>query len=116
MSPTQQNVIQSTVWPVYTILGRVHGVPGVWVVLERLWVNDFVRELAPHDEGISNDVPLALGSKEEQKFSQVVNETGDLHPFRLSVSPNGFRGLQQMFDLRNSRLGKEYMRSESRPR
>jgi len=106
MPPTQQNVVQSTVWLVHTILGRVHGVSRVWVVLERLWVNDLVRKLAPHDEGVADDVPLTLRPKEEQEFSQVVNESGDLHPLRLSVSPNGFRGLQQMLDLRNGRLGK----------
>lgn len=65
MSPTQQNVIQSTVGLVHAVLGRIDGVFRIWIVLERLWVNDLVRELASHDESISDDVPLALGSKEE---------------------------------------------------
>lgn len=106
MAPTQQNVAQPTIWPVDAVIGRIHGVPRVWVVLERVWVNDLFRELAPNDESISDDVPLSLRSKEEQKFSQVVNESGDLHPLRFPVSPNGFRGLQQVFDLRDGRLGK----------
>ena len=94
MTPTQQNVVQSTVWLVNTILGRVHGIPRVWVVLERVWVNDLVRELAPDDKSISDHVPLALRSKEEQKFSQVVNQSGYLHPFRFAVASHGLGGLQ----------------------
>ena len=113
MTPTQQNVIQSTVWLVHTILGGVHGIPRVWVVLERLWVDDLIRKLAPHDESVPDDVPLTLGPKEEQEFSQVVNESGDLHPLRLSVSPDGFRGLQQMLDLRNGRLGRKAQRDQN---
>ena len=105
MSPTQQNVVQSTVGLVDTVLGRVDGVLRVWVVLERLRIYDFIRNLASHDERISNDIPLTLGSKKEQKFSQVVDESGYLHPFRFAVSPNGLGGLQQMFDLRDGRLG-----------
>jgi len=105
MSPTQQNIVQSAVWLVHTVLGRVHGVLGVRVVLERVWINDLVRKLAPHDESVPNDVPLALGSKEEEKFSQVVHESGDLHPFRLPILSNGLRGLQQVLDLRDGRLG-----------
>jgi hypothetical protein len=104
MSPTQQDVVQSTVWPVDPVLGRVHGVLQVWIVLERLRVNDLVRELAADDESVANDVPLALGSKEEQEFSQVVNEPCDLHPFGLSVPSDGLRSLQQVLDLRNGRL------------
>lgn len=107
MSPTQQDIVQPTVRPVHSILGRVHRVLGVWVVLERLRVNDLVRELAPHDESVSNDVPLALGSKEEQEFSQIVNEPGNLHPFGLSILPNGLRSLQQVLNLRNGRLKKQ---------
>ena len=42
MPPTQQNVVQSTVRFVHTILGRVHGILRVWVVFERLGINDFL--------------------------------------------------------------------------
>jgi hypothetical protein len=94
MSPTQHHVVQSTVRLVNTVLGRINGVLRVWVVLERVGVNDLTRKPATHDESISNDVPLALGSKEEQKFSQIVYQPGNLHPFRFSVSPNGLGGLQ----------------------
>lgn len=65
MSPTQQNVIQSTVRLVNAVLGRVDGVPRVWVVLERLRINNLIRKLAPDDESVSDDIPLTLGSKEE---------------------------------------------------
>ena len=68
--PTQQNVVRSIVWLVRAILTRVHGVLRVWVVLERLLENYPFRKLAPHDERVADDVPLSLGPKEEQEFSQ----------------------------------------------
>ena len=63
-----------------------------------------MREIWEFDECVSDNVPLALRAKEEQEFSQVVNESGNLHPLRLSVSSDGLRGLQQVFNLRNGRL------------
>jgi hypothetical protein len=99
MSPTQHNVGQPAVRLVHPAVGRVHGVSRVWVVLERLRINNLFRKLASHDERIPDDVPLTLGAKEEQKFSQIVDEAGYLHPLRLSVSSNGLGSLQQMFDL-----------------
>jgi hypothetical protein len=106
VSPTQKNVVQSTVRLVHAVLGRVHGIPRVRVILERLRVYDLVRKLAPYHERVSDDIPLALGPKEEQELSQIVDEPSDLHPFGLSVSSDSFCGLQQMFDLRNGRLNK----------
>lgn len=94
VSPTEHNVDQSTVRFVNTVLGRIDRVLRVWVVLERFRVNDLIRELAAHDESVSDDVPLTLGSKKEQKFSEVVHEPGYLHPFRFAVSADGLGGLQ----------------------
>ena len=93
MSPTQQDIVQPTVWFVNPIFGRVHRVLQVRVVCERVRINDLIRKLAPHDESVSDDVPLALRAEEEQEFPKVVNEPGDLHPFGLSVSPDGLCGL-----------------------
>ena len=104
VSPAKQDIVQPTVGLVHSVLGRVHRVLRIRVVLERVWINDLIRELAPNDECISDDVPLALRAKEEQEFSQVVNESSNLHPLRLSVSSDGLRGLQQVFNLRNGRL------------
>ena len=106
MPPTQQNVVQATLRLVHTVLGRVHRVLRVSIVLECLRINDTLRKLAANDESISHDVPLTLRSEKEQQFSQIVDESGYLHPLRFAVSPNGFGGLQQMFDLRDGRLGK----------
>ena len=117
MSPAQQDIVQPTVGLVNPVLGGVHRVPRVRVVPERVWIDDLVRKLASHDESVPDDVPLALRAEEEQEFSKVVDETGDLHPFRLSVPSNGLRGLQQVFDLRDGRLGeREKMREiKTRP-
>ena len=93
VSPTQHDIGQSAVGLVDTVLGRVHRVLQVWVVLERVRINILFRKLASDDECISNDVPLALGAEKEQKFSQIVDETGYLHPFRLSVASNSLGGL-----------------------
>jgi hypothetical protein len=41
-----------------------------------------------------------LRAKEIQKLAEVVYEPGDLHPFGLSVSPDGLGSLKEVLDLR----------------
>jgi hypothetical protein len=41
-----------------------------------------------------------LRAKEIQKLAEVVYEPGDLHPFGLSVSPDGLGSLEEVLDLR----------------
>lgn len=63
-----------------------------------------MREIRGFDECVSDDVSLVLRTKEEQVFSQVVNESGNLYSFQLSVSSDGLGGLKQVSNLRNARL------------
>lgn len=45
-----------------------------------------------------------LGSKEMKQFSEVVNETGDLHPVWLAIPANRLCSLEEMLNLREVRL------------
>ena len=61
------------------------------------------RPRAPHRERVSNDPPLGL-AVQAQTLAQVVNESDENHPARVSVGANCLRGLQQMLDLRQVRI------------
>jgi hypothetical protein len=45
-----------------------------------------------------------LRSKKVEQLSEVVDETGDLHPFRLTVPPDGLGSLKEVLDLGEVRL------------
>ena len=49
------------------------------------------------EEGKENaypdDIPLALRAEHEEKLAEIVNQTGDLHPFWFAVVTDGLRGL-----------------------
>lgn len=47
----------------------------------------------------TDNVPLTLGAKEEEELPEVVNETSYLHPFRLTVSPDGLGSLEEVLNL-----------------
>lgn len=52
MPPRQHHVVETTMGLVDAILGRIHGVVRIGVALEGVRVDDFVRELAPNNEGV----------------------------------------------------------------
>lgn len=54
MTPGQHDIVETTVWLVDTILGRVDRIPAVRVGSESLWVDDLVRVLAADYECILN--------------------------------------------------------------
>lgn len=41
-----------------------------------------------------DNVPLALGFKEEEQFAEVVDESSNLHPFGLTITTDGLGGLE----------------------
>ena len=55
------------------------------------------------EEGKENaypdDIPLALRAEHEEKLAEIVNQTGDLHPFWFAVPADSLSRLQQVLYL-----------------
>jgi hypothetical protein len=56
-------------------------------------IDNLVGEFAADNEGVTDDIPLTIRTVEAQKFPEVMNETGHLHPVWLSVSTHSLGGL-----------------------
>jgi len=52
VAPRHHDVFQSAVGLVYAIFGGVHSVMVVWIALEGLRIDIFIREGTAHDEGV----------------------------------------------------------------
>lgn len=107
MAPAEQDVVQTAVRLVDTVLGVQLGVVVIRVSLEGVGVNDLVGELATNDESVTDNVPLTVGTEKAEELAEIVNQTSDLHPLGLAVSSNGLSGLKKMLDLahRGVRVG-----------
>src|ERR1043166_2528343 len=75
----------------------------VGIVFEEILEHDAVGVAATDRERIAYDGPLRLAIK-AKNFSEVVNETCENKPARLSIATNLLRGLQQVFELRHVRV------------
>ena len=78
MTPRQHDIFEATVRLVYPVLGRVDGVVEVRVRLKGAGVDDLVRVRAADDEGIADNIPLALGAVEVEELAKIVDEACDL--------------------------------------
>lgn len=107
MTPAEQDVVQTAVGLVDTVLGVQLGVVVIRVSLEGVGVNDLVGELATNDESVTDNVPLTVGTEKAKELAEIVNQTSDLHPLGLAVSSNGLSGLKKVLDLthRGVRVG-----------
>ena len=106
VAPAEHDVVETAAWGVDAVLGAVDRVFEVWVLRERLVaVDDALVECTADWEGVTNDVPLALGVEEEEELSEVVDEAGNLHPSWLAVTSDGLGTLEQMLDLAELGVG-----------
>lgn len=72
----------------------------VLIVPERvLSENNPIIEGTSNRESVTDDIPLTLCTKEEQQFSQVVDQTNELHPPWLAVLANCLSRLEEMGHL-----------------
>ena len=72
----------------------------VLVVLKGLSTvdNTFIKANS-NRKGISDNVPLALCTEEEQQFTKVMNQADKLHPAWLAILSDSFSRLKQMGHL-----------------
>lgn len=101
VTPAEQDVVQTAVRLIDTVLGVQLGVVIVGVRLEGVGVDNLVGKLAADNEGVTDNVPLTVGTEETEKLAKIVNQTSDLHPFRLAVSSNSLSGLKKVLNLSN---------------
>lgn len=101
VTPAKQNVVQTTVWLVDTVLGVQLGVVVIGVSLEGVGVDNLVGELAAHDESVADNIPLTVGTEEAEKLAEIVDQTGELHPLGLAVSSNSLSCLKKVLNLSN---------------
>lgn len=99
MTPGDHDVFETASGLVNTVLSHELGVVVVWVRLECVRVDDLVAELASDDESITDNVPLSIGAEEAEKFTEIVDKTGQLHPVGLAVTSDSLGSLEQVFNL-----------------
>lgn len=73
VTPAKQNVVQTTVWLVDTVLGVQLGVVVIGVSLEGVGVDNLVGKLAAHDESVADNIPLTVGTEEAEKLAEIVD-------------------------------------------
>lgn len=73
MTPAEQDVIQTAVRLVDTVLGVQLGVVIIRVSLEGVGVNDLVGELATNDESVTDNVPLTVGTEKAEELAEIVD-------------------------------------------
>src|SRR5439155_9226095 len=82
----------------------VFGYAAVRVVREELREHDLVRKRTTDRERIADDRPLGL-AEQAQNLTEVMNQTGQNEPARVSVAANRFRHLQEVLDLTETDVG-----------
>lgn len=108
VAPAEHDVVKAAPGRVYAELGVVDGILGIGVGLKSLGQNDALIESTANRESVSNYIPLTLGlklGKEKHQLTQVMDETGQLHPTRLAVAANSLRRLEEMLNLREGGIG-----------
>lgn len=108
VAPAEHDVVKAAPGRVYAELGVVDGILAIGVGLKSLGQNDALIESTANRESVSNYIPLTLGlklGKEKHQLTQVMDETGQLHPTRLAVAANSLRRLEEMLNLREGGIG-----------
>jgi hypothetical protein len=105
VAPAEHHIIHTAPRGIDPVLGRVNRILRVRVGGECVGVDDLGGEGTADGEGVSYYVPLPLSIEEEKQLAEIVNETCELHPAGLAVSPNSLRRLEEMLDLREGGVG-----------
>lgn len=101
VAPGKHHIVHANTRLVDAELGLVDLVVVILVVLEGFRAeDDTVVKGTAHWECVSHDIPLAVGTEEEQQLSKIVDQTDELHPARLAIFAKSLCSLQQMCELR----------------
>src|SRR5215467_2697172 len=92
------NFVEATIRLIDAILGLILGNSTIGICPEEFRENNIGRIGAADGEGITYDGPLRLAIQAEN-FSEIVQETRENEPARMTVFANCFGSLKQVFDL-----------------
>lgn len=106
VTPREHHVVKTTARAVDSELGAVDLVVVIGILLEGLGtVDDSVVESKADGEGVADNVPLALSIEEEEQLSQIMDQTGQLHPSGLAIASDSLCRLEQVVNLRERGVG-----------
>src|ERR1700733_349577 len=100
----QMNLVESTVRFVDAVFGRVHRMMQIGIRSEIFREDDVFGKCTTYRERIADHSPLRL-APQAQYLAKVMNKSCQHEPARMSVCANRLRGLEQMFNLGEVRIG-----------